>query len=223
MNQVNLEVYSNTTDESSNRRISRKLALLCYYLNTRFDSNYQFVHGGVYASVFTKGFVPSKDQARFELVVNRNYVLNNAFYLNDDNYSDEDFSGFAQSFVQSLGLNQQFSNFKNLQFRKYAPIVVGEYFTGRTIDGRTLPNQRYTSELSTGFFNFSTYQNFSGYQSQNNVILGGDRVVNPTTVNKTLAVTVNTGRPTISFTSSNNNSVNANLSSSPSKRFSTLY
>jgi hypothetical protein len=213
MNQVNLQVYSNNTDETTNRRISRKLALLCYYLNTRFDSNYQFVHGGVYASQFTRGFVPSKDQARFELVVNSNYVINNAFYLNDDNYSDDDFRGFAQSFVQSLALNQQFSNFKNYQFRQYAPIVVGEYFTGRTYDGRTLPGQRYTSELSTGLSsNFSTYQNFNGskYQIIKEVKLGGDASINP-----------NSQRPTISFNASSNN-VSINVNASPQKRFSTI-
>lgn len=180
MSQVVLEIYNSINDEQMNRRLSRKLALLCYFLNTRLDCNTQFVHGGVFGRQFTNNYNPNQSQTRYELVVNKNYVINNAFYLDDDKLSEDDFRGFSQVFVQTLaGLNNEFSNFKTYQFRNYAPIVVGNYYLKESgIDGRTLNNQSYNAgvqQRQTYSNNFSNYQNLnmggSQYSGNNSYVL----------------------------------------------------
>jgi len=144
MTQVTLEIYNASQDDLQCKRLSRTLALMCYFLNTRLDNTNKFVHGGVFGRQFNNTYNPNKDQTRFEVVVNQKHVINNAHYLDDDKYSDEDFRGFSQHFIQTLsGLSPEFSTFSSYKFLNCQPIVVGQYYMKESgIDGRTL-NQNY--------------------------------------------------------------------------------
>ena len=152
-NQVLIEIYNPNTDEIHNRILSRKLALLCYFLNTRLDSNnLQFVHGGVFGKQFTNSYNPVEGtQTIFEVVVNKKYVINDAFYFENENYSEEEMRALSQHFIQTLGgLSQEFTGFVNYKFYNREPIIVGNYYLRESgVDGRTLTN------------NVSNYQNFN--------------------------------------------------------------
>jgi hypothetical protein len=193
--QVTLEIYSAISDELQMRRLSRKLALLCYFLNTRLDNTHRFVHGGVFGRQYTNGYNAGQGMTSFEVVVNQKYVINNASYLDDDKVSDEDFRGFSQHFIQCLsGLNAEFKNFGSYKFINCQPIIVGNYYLRESgIDGRTLGhNSHYPIAGGEGRFqqgtistvhhqqpitttynqtapvqqtNFNTYQNFNSQPS----------------------------------------------------------
>ena len=183
--QITLEIYSAISDELQCKRLSRKLALLCYFLNTRLDNtDTKFAHGGVFGRSFSNGYNALKGMTNFEVVVNQKYVINNAFYLDDDKVADEDFRGFSQHFIQILsGLSQEFQNFGSYKFINCQPIIVGNYYLRESgIDGRTLGNNYNSGFQQQGHIstvhvpqtttynqtvqpthntNFNTYQNFN--------------------------------------------------------------
>lgn len=141
-NQVLIEIFNPIENENQNRRLSRKLALLCYFLNTRLDCNLQFVHGGVFVRPFTLDYKVGNNQTQYEVVVNQKHVVSNATYLDDENVTEDDFRGFSQHFIETLGgISQDFTNFRNYKFVNYQPIIVGRHYIKESnIDGRHLNN-----------------------------------------------------------------------------------
>ena len=167
MNQVHIEIYESSANETQCRRLSRKLALLCYFLNTRLDSNLHFVHGGIFGIQFNNTYNGGVNKTKFAVVINKNYIIDNAFYLDDEKLSEEDFRAFSQQFLQTvIGLAPEFKGFSTYKFINCAPIVVGNYYLKESgIDGRKL---NFSSTNLGGSVN----------QSYHNVNLGGSYVNN---------------------------------------------
>lgn len=172
-NQIVLEVFNPNQNEIQHRRLSRKLALLCYFLNTRLDCNVQFVHGGVYTSAFTNNFKPEKDQTAYELVVNKAHCIRNASYLDDENVHEDDFRGFSQHFVNNLAeLAPEFNVFKNFKFVECWPIVVGNYYLKEHgIDGRRF-HGNYYQQHQGNYVVHQAYNAGSVYQNNPSYIQG---------------------------------------------------
>ena len=205
MNQILIEIYHPAQNEVQSRRLSRKLGLLCYFLNTRLDSNLQFVHGGVFVRPFVLDYNPSNNQTRFEVVINQKYVITNASYLDDENVTEDDFRGFSAHFMETLsGLCSEFNVFRSYNFVNYAPIVVSRYYTKEAaIDGRyhnySFIGRSYNSGFNTGYQNFGGsqyHQQMSGSylasQAQNIVSTSINRTQNVNVVNTSVS-----GRKTV--------------------------
>ena len=219
-NQVVIEIYNPNTDEIQCRRLSRKLALLCYFLNTRLNNSpVQFVHGGVFGKQFNNSYKPGQNQTIFEIVVNKQFVINDAFYFDDENYAEEEFRGLSQHFILALSnLSKDFSGFVNYNFMDYAPIVVGNYYLreGR-VDGRLTNNQNFSGSLHR-------FNNMSGSQYQTNGSVTVNRQTTQSYQNVSGSSTGNVisgsvsatgnlaGRKTVINVSSNNNNDSLNFS-----------
>jgi hypothetical protein len=152
MNQVLLEVFEANPKSVNCTLLSRKLAVLCYYLNTRLDGNVRFNFGGVIGTSFSVGYVGGAKKTSFALVVNQKYVIDNAFFLQEDSFTDEEFRNFTQNFLKGLALlAPEFSSFTNFKFSYREPLVVGEvYLVNSNVDGRLLKGS------SSAGFNNST-------------------------------------------------------------------
>ena len=138
MNQCLIEIYSGTVDNNVNGRIARKCALLCYFLNTRLESNVKFVHGGVFGRRLNDNYQPERGQTNYEVLINRSQVLYNANYFDDENYSEADFRTISKLFIDTVaGLSNDYQSFNNFRFLNFAPIVVGNWSVrDQYIDGR---------------------------------------------------------------------------------------
>ena len=97
MNQVLIEVYESSATWINVEDFLESWLFSVISLTKDSIAILQFVHGGVFGTEFNISYNGGINKTNFAVVINKNYVIDNGFYLDDEKLSEDDFRGFSQT------------------------------------------------------------------------------------------------------------------------------
>jgi hypothetical protein len=133
-----IEIYANNNDRGFLQTLSRKLALMIFYINNKTEQGIklkvggvgEFRHGGVWGTPWRR--YTFWEGCSFVAVVDKAFTIDTCAFLGDGRYGEQDIIASCELLYNEVSNIYLYSGLGPLRWVAPIPLVLGQYYQGRS-------------------------------------------------------------------------------------------